>query len=77
MGRVAAFLILLSQTLLIWVAFEPSGTSAIWFSFVGTPLLFGGCVLGLVALRRRVRDLRSQPVSTPEGTTSIRPSEPR
>jgi hypothetical protein len=73
MGRVAAFLILLSQALLIWVALEPSGTSAIWFSFVGTPLLLGGCVLGLVSLRRRLRELRSQPASTPEGVTSLRP----
>jgi hypothetical protein len=55
MGRVAATLILLSQLLLVWVALAPSGTSAIWFSFVGTPLLFVGCVLGLTALRRRLR----------------------
>jgi hypothetical protein len=55
MGRVAAILILLSQLLLVWVALAPSGTSAIWFSFVGTPLLILGCVLGFTALRRRLR----------------------
>jgi hypothetical protein len=61
MGRVAAILILLSQLLLIWVALEPNGTTAIWFSFVGTPLLVGGCVLGLWALRRRLRRQGQQP----------------
>ena len=55
MGRVAAILILLSQLLLVWVALQPSGTTAIWFSFVGTPLLVLGCATGLLALRRRLR----------------------
>ena len=35
MARIAALLILLSQILLLWVALEPTGTTAIWFSFVG------------------------------------------
>ena len=55
MGRLAALLIILSQLLLLWVTFEPSGASAIYFSFVGTPLLGVGAVLGLVALTRRLR----------------------
>jgi len=55
MGRIAARLILLSQGLLMWVALEPSGTSAIWFSFVGHPALGAGAVLGLLALARRLR----------------------
>ena len=55
MGRIAALLILLSQALLMWVALEPSGTSAIWFSFVGHPALGAGTVLGLWALARRLR----------------------
>jgi hypothetical protein len=58
MGRVAAGLILLSQIILIWVALKPSGTSAIWFTFVGTPLLIAGCVMGAIALRRRLRGLK-------------------
>ena len=55
MGRAAASLILLSQLLLVWVAVDPSGPTAIWFSFVGTPCLVAGSVLGLWALRRRLR----------------------
>jgi hypothetical protein len=55
MGRVAAMLILLSQLLLVWVAIAPSGTTAIWFTFVGTPCLLTGCALGLWALARRLR----------------------
>ena len=55
MGRAAGILILLSQLLLVWVALAPSGTSAIWFSFVGTPCLVMGCALGLWALSRRLR----------------------
>ena len=56
MGRVAALLILASQILLLWVAVAPSGTTAIWFSFVGHPLLVVGCALGLWALARRRRE---------------------
>ena len=55
MGRAAAILILVSQLLLVWVALAPSGTTAIWFSFVGTPCLVLGCMLGLWALSRRLR----------------------
>ncbi len=55
MGRAAAGMILLSQLLLVWVAVDPSGTTAIWFSFVGTPCLVVGFVLGVWALRRRLR----------------------
>ena len=55
MARVAAILILLSQILLLWVALEPTGTTAIWFSFAGHPLLGAGIVLGLWALSRRLR----------------------
>jgi len=58
MGRAAGILILLSQLLLVWVALAPSGMSAIWFSFVGTPSLGLGCVLGLWALSRRLRRQR-------------------
>ena len=60
MGRTAAILILLCQLLLVWVALEPNGTTAIWFSFAGTPLLAVGCALGLVALRRRLRRERTE-----------------
>ena len=55
MGRAAAILILFSQLLLMWVAIAPSGTTAIWFVFAGTPCLVTGCVLGLWALARRLR----------------------
>ena len=56
-GRVAALFILTSQLLLVWVALVPNGTTAIWFSFAGTPCLVIGCGLGLSALRQRlVRD---------------------
>ena len=55
MARVAGSLILVSQFLLVWVAVAPSGTTAIWFSFVGTPCLVMGCGLGLWALTRRLR----------------------
>lgn len=55
MGRLAAALILLSQLMLVRVAIAPNGTTAIWFSFVGTPLLIAGCVLSLVVIRRRIR----------------------
>ncbi len=55
MGRIAAILILASQLVLVWVAVQPNGTTAIWFSFVGHPLLAVGCSLGLWALMRRLR----------------------
>ncbi len=66
MGRLAALLIILSQLLLLWVTFEPSGTSAIYFSFVGHPLLAAGAVLGLVALTRRLRrEAAERPAGSP------------
>ncbi len=58
MGRIAAILILASQLVLVWVAVQPNGTTAIWFSFVGHPLLAVGCSLGLWALTRRLRGER-------------------
>ena len=61
MGRAAAILILASQLLLVWVALEPNGTTAIWFSFVGTPCLVTGCALGLWALTRRLRRQGTEP----------------
>ena len=61
MGRVACSLILFSQLLLVWVAVAPSGTTAIWFSFVGTPCLVMGCGLGLWALSRRLRHQADAP----------------
>ena len=47
MGRFAALLILLSQLLLLWVAWEPNGSTAIWFVFVGHPLLASGIAIAL------------------------------
>ena len=64
MGRMAAALILLSQLLLVWVAVEPNGTTAIWFTFLGTPSLVVGCGLGLWALTRRLR----RPSASPDDT---------
>jgi hypothetical protein len=55
MGRLAALLILMSQLLLLWVTFAPSGASATWFSFAGTPMLVVGVPLGFLALTRRLR----------------------
>jgi hypothetical protein len=43
--RIAAVLILLSQLVLLAVAFDTTGANAILFSFVGHPLLAAG--LGL------------------------------
>jgi hypothetical protein len=60
MARTAAFLILLSQFLLMWVALKPSGTTAIWFVFAGHPLLGVGIVLALWALARRLRRERAE-----------------
>jgi hypothetical protein len=55
MARVAALLVIVSQLLLIWVALEPTGRSAIVFTFVGHPILIVGFVLAFVALTRRLR----------------------
>jgi hypothetical protein len=52
-ARLAALLIILSQLIALWVAYEPTGQSAIVFSFVGHPLLGVGVVLGVIALAMR------------------------
>jgi hypothetical protein len=54
MGRVAALLILMSQILLLWIVFDPTGPPSIWFSFVGHPILGAGVVLGIWVLTRRL-----------------------
>ena len=54
MGRVAALLILVSQLVLLWVVFDPTGGPSIWFSFVGHPMVGAGVVLGLWVLMRRL-----------------------
>jgi hypothetical protein len=54
MARIAAAIVIASQLILIWVALAPTGRSAIYFSFVGHPLVVVGCALGLVALTRRL-----------------------
>ena len=63
MGRIAALLILASQLILVWVALQLTGATAIWFSFVGHPLLAIGCGLGLWALARRLRAERDAVLS--------------
>jgi uncharacterized membrane protein YqjE len=55
MGRIAAVLVLISQVILVWIAFDLRGRTAIWFTFVGHPLLAIGLVLGLWAMLRRLR----------------------
>lgn len=52
-ARTAAVLVLISQALAIWVVVQPSGRSAIAFSFIGHPAVAGGVVLGIVALAMR------------------------
>ncbi len=57
MGRLAALLILASQLLLLWVVFDPTGPTSIWFTFVGHPLVAVGVALGIWAItRRQVRE---------------------
>ncbi len=53
MGRAAALLILVSQILLLWVVFDPTGPPSIWFSFVGHPMVVVGVGLGVWVLTRR------------------------
>lgn len=53
--HVAAAQILISQLLLLWVAVEPNETSAIWFTFVGTPCLVLGEWFGWGPLRQEGR----------------------
>lgn len=59
MARIAALLIIGSQLILAWVSLAPSGRSAIYFTFVGHPLVAVGSLLGLVALTRRLLRERS------------------
>ena len=54
MARIAALMVIVSQLLVIWVALAPSGRSAIYFTFVGHPLVVVGSILALVALTRRL-----------------------
>ena len=54
MGRVAALLIVVSQLLLLWVVFSPTGPTSIWFMFVGHPLVAMGVGLGIWALMSRL-----------------------
>ena len=54
MARLAALLILLSQLLLLWEVFDPTGPTSIWFMFVGHPLVATGIALGIWALVRRL-----------------------
>jgi len=63
MARIAALLVIVSQVLLIWVALAPTGRSAIYFMFVGHPLVFVGFLLAFVALTRRLRRERAQRVA--------------
>jgi len=56
MIRIAALLLLASQGILLLLVYQPSGPSAILFSFVGTPLLgLGLILLAVAALRERRR----------------------
>ena len=54
MARIAALLVVASQLLLIWVMLRPGGRPAIYFMFVGHPILVVGSVLALIALTRRL-----------------------
>jgi hypothetical protein len=66
MARIAASLVIASQLLLVWVALAPSGRSAIYFTFVGHPLVVVGCGLGVVALTRRlVREREARKAAEP------------
>ena len=56
MIRLAALLLLISQAILLLLVREPTGPSAILFSFVGTPLLaLGLLLLAIAAFRQRER----------------------
>jgi hypothetical protein len=61
LARIAALLIIVSQVIAMWLAVDPTGESAIVFSFVGTPLLGIGLVLALTALAmRRAQEARER-----------------
>ena len=70
MARIAALLVIASQLLLVWMVLAPTGHSAIYFSFVGHPLLLAGIVLAFVALRRRLLRERSTQ-ETPTDQSSL------
>lgn len=55
MIRLAALLLLASQLILLLLVYQPSGPTAILFSFVGTPLLGLGLILLAVAAFRERR----------------------
>lgn len=56
MIRLAALLLLASQAILLLLVYQPTGRSAILFSFVGTPLLgIGLILLAIAAFRARAR----------------------
>ncbi len=54
MGRLAALLIVVSQLLLLWVVFDTTGPTSIWFTFVGHPLTAAGVALGIWVVTRRL-----------------------
>ena len=57
MIRLAALLLLVALGILLFLLYQPSGFSAILFTFVGTPLLAIGLILLLaVGLRARRRN---------------------
>ncbi len=70
MTRIAALLVIASQLLLMWMVLAPTGRSAIYFSFVGHPLLLAGIVLAFVALRRRLMRERAT-LETPTDQSSL------
>jgi hypothetical protein len=56
MIRLAALLLLVAQLILLLLVYQPSGPTAILFSFLGTPLLGLGLLLLAIAgfrVRRR------------------------
>jgi len=66
MARIAALLVIVSQLLLVWMVLAPTGSSAIYFSFVGHPLMVVGIGLAFVALRRRLaRERAAEEASQP------------
>jgi type IV secretory pathway TrbD component len=67
MGRLAALIILASQVLLLRVVFDPTGANAIWFTFVGHPLLAVGFGLAFWALTKRLlREAAEKSDDTPK-----------
>ena len=56
MTRVAALLLLASQLIVLLLVYEPSGRTAILFTFAGTPLLgLGLLLLAFAGFRARRR----------------------